>query len=674
MQPEQSLEPVGLTLRKRLDSRSLVNLTSLCIGLISGFLVIPTFSLTLGTPLFYVNRGLEIPIATLVLTLALIIIWLSLFVLLYVVFFVFAKIISQKLLTTLVIFVGSSYFSFCAIYLNNLLAALPKVERLILVAILSMLVGFVSTKLLAHRSLGTYLLSALLIALIAQGLFNGNESAVKLPWKSKVQYQPIDGSPSVLFIVADETSYWAMLDEKGLIRSGLPNLQKLQGNSTTFLNAYAATANTDFSVPAILNGVGDVISKSEIYEAEKNSLFGFFPDSDSGFDRFFSSEIFDTPCSPSNTDCQGHSAQYRYINYLLDFTAVVGKNNLVGLRQFFPSISGKTKNYWDQSRAVDEFENLKEFYKTSSESLKPKFAFLHTLRTHSPWNRDAVGNVIWTTDHSEVGNFNNRELIAIKKQLYFSAIKSFDTELGQVLDLMKDLNQYDNTIVVLTADHGFASNAEQSLGEISGDGGRQGKTVYQLWNEIAHVPLLIKFPNQRESSFVDGLRSLGSIASTVVGYLDGRWIDGSMPMHDLNTGSSKDLIFYDTTSGLDPKLSVGFPDELEFSDPWISADFPGADIATSIGMSESLIGSKIPKNYKRVPFVLERFGLSSSPFELVSVVAEHCPHENSPALLVADDRITSSVIFENPKPNRASLVGWSISTAREDLEMWCPER
>ena len=392
------------------------------------------------------------------------------------------------------------------------------------------------------------------------------------------------------------------------------------------------------------------------------------------FDRFFSSEIFDTPCSPSNTDCLGHSAQYRYINYLLDFTAVVGKNNLVGLRQFFPSISGKTKNYWDQSRAVDEFENLKEFYKTSSESLKPKFAFLHTLRTHNQWNRDAAGNVIWTTDHSEVGNFNNRELIAIKKQLYFSAIKSFDTELGQVLDLMKDLNQYDNTIVVLTADHGFASNVEQSLGEISGDGGRQGKTVYQLWNEIAHVPLLIKFANQRESLFVDGFRSLGSIASTVVGYLDGRWIDGSLPMHDLNTGSSKDLIFSDTTSGLDPKLSVGFPDELEFSDPWISADFPGASIATSIGIEESLIGNKIPQNYKRTPFVLERFGLSSSPFELVSVVTERCPHENSPALLAADDRIASSVIFENQVPNRASLVGWSISTSVENLELWCPER
>ena len=58
----------------------------------------------------------------------------------------------------------------------------------------------------------------------------------------------------------------------------------------------------------------------------------------------------------------------------------------------------------------------------------------------------STGNVIWTTDHSEVGNFNKRDLIAIKKQLYFSAIKSFDTELGQVLDLMKDLNQYDNIV------------------------------------------------------------------------------------------------------------------------------------------------------------------------------------------------------------------------------------
>jgi len=674
MQPEQLLDPVGFTLRRRLDSRSLANLTSLCIGLIFGFLVIPTFSLTLGTPLFYINRGLEIPIATLVLSLALIIIWLSLFALLYVVFFVFAKMISQKLLTTLVIFVGSSYFTFCAIFLNDLLGALPKVERLILVAILSMLVGFVSTKLLAHRSLGTYLLSALLIALIAQGLFNGSESAVKLPWKSKVQYQPIDGSPSVLFIVADETSYWAMLDEKGLIRNGLPNLKKLQGNSTTFLNAYVATANTDFSVPAILNGVGDVIGRSEIYEAEKNSLLGFFPDSDSGFDRFFSSEIFDTPCSPSNTDCQGHSAQYRYINYLLDFTAVVGKNNLVGLRQFFPSISGKTKNYWDQSRAVDEFENLKEFYKTSSESLKPKFAFLHTLKTHNQWNSDAAGNVIWTTDHSEVGNFNNRELIAIKKQLYFSAIKNFDTQLGQVLDLLKTLDQYDNTIIVLTADHGFGFNADQSLGEISGDGGRQGKTVYQLWNEIAHVPLLIKYANQREPNLEKGIRSLGSVASTVVGQLDGRWVDGLMPMHDLTFGPSKELIFHDTTYGLDPKLSWGFPEISDFSDPWISIDFPGINIATSIGIEGNMVGSKVPENYSRIPFELERFGLSSSPFELVSVVAERCPHEDSPALLAVDDRIVSSVVFEDPVLNRVSLVGWSISTSAEPLTLWCADK
>ena len=191
-------------------------------------------------------------------------------------------------------------------------------------------------------------------------------------------------------------------------------------------------------------------------------------------------------------------------------------------------------------------------------------------------------------------------MIAIKKQLYFSYINNFDTQLGQVLDLLKTLDQYDNTIIVLTADHGFGFNTDQSLGVISGDGGRQGKTVYQLWNEIAHVPLLIKYANQREPNLEKGIRSLGSVASTVVGQLDGRWVDGSMPMHDLTFGTSKDLIFHDTTYGLDPKLSWGFPEISDFSDPWISIDFPEINIATSIGIKGNIIGGEIPLKFFKI--------------------------------------------------------------------------
>jgi hypothetical protein len=674
MHPKQSLNPFRFHLTRRLGNRNLANLTSLCVSLILVFLVIPTFSLTLNTPLFYLNRGIKIPVAILFLLCALIAIWLSLFALLYLIISIPAKIIQPILFGRLVVFVGAFYLSFCAIYLNNLPTTLPKAIHLILLVIISSTVGYVLSRLITFRNLGIYLVSALVIALVAQGIMSRNESAVNSTWKSKVQYNPSKGTPSVLFIVADETSYWAMLDEKGLVRDDLPNLKEFQGNSTTFLNAYVATANTDFSVPAIFNGVGDVIGRSDIYEAKNNSLFGFFPDSKSGFDRYFSSEIFDTPCTPSDMDCLGHSTRNRYVNYLLDFTAVIGKNNLVGLRGLFPSISGKTKNYWDSVGAIDEFDNLRAFYKFSNKSTKPKFAFLHTLKTHNQWNKDEAGNTIWTTDHAEVGNFNNRELIAIKKQLYFSAIKNFDAQLGQVVDLLKALDQYDNTIIVLTSDHGFGFNIGQSLGEISGDGGRQGITAYQLWNEIAHVPLLIKFSNQRESHFEKGIRSLGSLASTIVGRLDGRWVDGSIPMHDLNSVFVKDLIFHDTTYGLNPKLSSLLSDVSEFSDPWIPEDFPGVNIATSIGIEANIIGNQIPGNYKQVPFQLERFGLNSGPFELVSVTADRCPHGNSPALLAVDNQIASSVVFEDPMPNRESLVGWSITTSSESVILWCEDR
>jgi len=493
-------------------------------------------------------------------------------------------------------------------------------------------------------------------------------------WKSKVQYHPTNETPSVLFIVADETSYWAMQSLTGKVRDGLPNIQELQRDSITYQNAYAATANTDFSVPAIFNGVGDVVRDSNIYKAENNSLFGFFPDSKSGFKRFFSSEIFDTPCAQEDVDCSGQSTQSRYKTYLLDFTAIVGKNNLVGLRRLFPAISEKTKNYWDSVVPVSEFERLKMFYESTRNSPKPKFAFLHTLQTHNQWNKDVSGNVVWTVDHAEVGNFNNRELIAIRKQLYFSALKNFDSELGQVLDLMKALNLYDNTIIVLTADHGVGFNTTQALGEISGDGGRQGNTLSQLWNEIAHVPLLIKYADQQNSQLEKGVRSLGSVASTVVGELDGTWADGSEPMHGLTFGSSKDVIFSDTTRGIDPKLSWGLPDDFEFLDPWLPMDFPGNNIATSIGIDERRIGSQVPEGYVSEPFKLERFGLSSSPFGLVSVVVDHCPHKVEPAFLVFGNRIVSSIVFEAPVSVSTSLIGWSITSSADPLNLWCADK
>ena len=90
----------------------LVNITSAFLGLILAFLVIPIFSLTLDTPLFYVNRGVKIPAAVLLLLGALVAFWLIFFLFFYLVSSFLARIIQPNQLGRLFIFVEVLYLTF----------------------------------------------------------------------------------------------------------------------------------------------------------------------------------------------------------------------------------------------------------------------------------------------------------------------------------------------------------------------------------------------------------------------------------------------------------------------------------------------------------------------------------------------------------------------------------
>src|SRR3984885_829974 len=68
---------------------------------------------------------------------------------------------------------------------------------------------------------------------------------------------------------------------------------------------------------------------------------------------------------------------------------------------------------------------------------------------------------------------------------YLNMIRDTDTGLGQLLDGLDELNLWDNTVVIFTADHG----------EMAGDhGGLRGKGPF-AYEGNAHVPLIIVHPN-----------------------------------------------------------------------------------------------------------------------------------------------------------------------------------
>jgi arylsulfatase A-like enzyme/Flp pilus assembly protein TadD len=118
---------------------------------------------------------------------------------------------------------------------------------------------------------------------------------------------------------------------------------------------------------------------------------------------------------------------------------------------------------------------------------KPFFLFLHYYDAHLPYEAPAP----FASDYAD--------------EPYAGEIAYVDSWIGQVLDRLRALGAYDDTLIVITADHG------ESLGE-------HGETSHGffVYQSTQHVPLVIHAPHGRTGRQVDGRVSLVDLVPTVL--------------------------------------------------------------------------------------------------------------------------------------------------------------
>jgi arylsulfatase A-like enzyme len=103
---------------------------------------------------------------------------------------------------------------------------------------------------------------------------------------------------------------------------------------------------------------------------------------------------------------------------------------------------------------------------------------------------------------------------------YDGAIAYMDAKLDELFTRMKQLGLYDNSMIIVTSDHG------QSFGEKGLVG--HGSSVYQ---EQVHVPLVIKYPGETRADVQNRLVSHVDLLPTILGVLG--YQAGGLPGHDL---------------------------------------------------------------------------------------------------------------------------------------------
>jgi len=118
---------------------------------------------------------------------------------------------------------------------------------------------------------------------------------------------------------------------------------------------------------------------------------------------------------------------------------------------------------------------------------KPFFLFLHYYDAHLPYEPPPP----YAADYAD--------------EPYAGEIAYVDSWVGQVVDRLRALGAYDNTLLIITADHG------DSLGEHHETS--HGFFVYQ---STLHVPLVIRAPGGRKGMKSDGRVSLVDLMPTVL--------------------------------------------------------------------------------------------------------------------------------------------------------------
>ncbi len=144
------------------------------------------------------------------------------------------------------------------------------------------------------------------------------------------------------------------------------------------------------------------------------------------------------------------------------------------------------------------------------------FMFLHTYEVHGPYSpaphylsmfdSDYTGDLPDEIDSKLLSKINTGKTAISSddlehiKNTYRAEIRSMDNAFGQLIAYLRDKGLYDDTIIIFTSDHG----------EEFGEHGGVGRHFYTLYDELLHVPFIVKLPGSKLAGTVveDQVRGL----------------------------------------------------------------------------------------------------------------------------------------------------------------------
>jgi hypothetical protein len=315
------------------------------------------------------------------------------------------------------------------------------------------------------------------------------------------------GNPvPVVVLLLDELPTSSLLDGTGHIdRDLFPHVAALADDATWYRNNTTVATETNEAVPAILTGRYPEPESLPTTEAYPDNLFTALDD------RYdvSATELVTRLCPSSVCDARRSSASStRTLRRLLDSASDIWRERVS------PSRS-ETSPFALQGLPYDP--NPPGRVRTFLEGLEggggPSLDLLHVLFPHQPFHFLPSGRRYEAPeppDGSYIGIWSDDVAAENGRIRHELQLQQTDHQVGLVIDRLKELGTYDETLLVVTADHGAGFEQGHAIRTLD-----DATAPSLLW-----APLLLKPPGQTEGRIDDTHTRSIDLVPTIADVLD----------------------------------------------------------------------------------------------------------------------------------------------------------
>jgi len=327
------------------------------------------------------------------------------------------------------------------------------------------------------------------------------------------------GNPApVVILVLDELPVQSLMDAKGDIdATRYPGFARLLEDFTWFRNTVTMHHNTSHVLPMLLSG-GSYRPDTELSSnGYPNNLFTLLGESY----NVWAHEEVTAMCDPEVCRDQPRPSTTERWQLLLNDTTIVAAHMLLpeeataglppvdaawaGFGDLAPEQDAGSLEDSDDAREPDFDDFLESLESMDAHSLR----YFHYMAPHHPW-RSLPGGLLYPGDvgipHRTAEWGDDQHVVDRAHQRHLLQTGYVDGQIGQFLDVLRETPAYEDSLILVMADHGIAFTA---------GGYFRGGTNENI-EEVGFVPLFVKTPGQVRGRIDERPASLHDVLPTVV--------------------------------------------------------------------------------------------------------------------------------------------------------------